>query len=287
MRDLLVSHLASPQSDGFVQDGYVYHKTSNTNLRGIEELKEAATEILARIKVMRVVDLVGVIEAIHEVGEICKKSEECLAFPGMSTQDQQKGRTEIPSSQDEEETTLDNVEPSTEHRSSHRVPKRPSHMVLIDNITNHASVELSCNQVAGQALLTTCMRSLRRITKQYNLCAIVINSIIGTRLHEGPQTFNSVQEQVSIFTSVYGKPALGKTFAHLIDTSLLISKVPASKKDAERAMNQVDGPKRSWKSLLVMEVLYDRYGDREGRWGAFDVREGLELVSAHETISTR
>jgi len=30
-------------------------------------------------------------------------------------------------------------------------------------------------------------------------------------------------------------------------------------------------------SAGILEVLKDRYGDREGEWGAFEITEGVEL----------
>ena len=287
IRDLVMSRLVSSRKESFVEDGYVYHKAPSEALPDLEKLREAVTKALNRIQVMRVVDLIGVIEAIHEIGETCEKGLVHPAARHKPTERLQKISAEISSSQDDEgegedERTHDSIDTSTEHQTSHQPQTGQSYMLLIDNIANHASAELSNNQIGGQALLTTCMRSLRWVTKRHNLCTIVINSVVGTHLHDGPRTPYSIPEQVSIFTSVYGKPALGKTFAHLIDTSLLISKIPASKADAERATNEKsDRQKGSWRSLLVMEVLYDRHGGREGRWGAFDIKDGLELVSGY------
>ena len=283
MRDLVVSRLTCDLNESYEQNGYVYRKASSELLARDEHLREMATEVLSRIKVMRVVDLTGIIESIHEVGAACEKSRASCATNSLSVprKELQEMESEIPNSQDDEEEALLDEQDAESDNQTLIAPARPIEMLVIDKIANHAGAELSNNRFDGRDLLTTCMRSLRSITKQHNLCTIVINDIVGTKPYNGQRSAYALPEQVSIFTSVLGKPALGKTFAHLVDTSLLISKIPARKEDARLAMNEEKNRQKvAWKSVLVLEVLYDRHGSREGQWSAFDVVNGLDLVSS-------
>lgn len=86
-----------------------------------------------------------------------------------------------------------------------------------------------------------------------------------------------MQENVSVFASTMGKPALGRTYANLIDTSIFISKVPKTKDDAEMAYGGGERDPARWKNACVLEVVRDRYGEREGRWVAFEIVNGFEI----------
>jgi len=51
---------------------------------------------------------------------------------------------------------------------------------------------------------------------------------------------------------------LGKTYAYLLDTSLFLSRGPSGD----------EGSVGRDEETVVLEVLYDRFGGREGRWVA-------------------
>ena len=81
-------------------------------------------------------------------------------------------------------------------------------------------------------------------------------------------------DNASIFASSSGKPALGRTYTYLVDTSILLSSIPKTQEDAEEAFG---GGIRRYTSIGILEVLKDRYGEREGEWGAFEIVERVEL----------
>lgn len=108
------------------------------------------------------------------------------------------------------------------------------------------------------------------MTTSHNLCAILLNTLVTYRVDTTPTP--------SIFTSVTARPALGKTFTYCLDVHLLVSRVPKGVGDAKSvyaASQQVGEGRKSetrqaqWVS--VVEVLQDRYGDRTGRFGIFDI----------------
>lgn len=119
------------------------------------------------------------------------------------------------------------------------------------------------------------MRSLHQLTKRRHSCTLILNSAVGlrsqeTRYHRRPD------DQASVFASVPGKPALGKHFSFLVDTSIFLSTIPRSKDDADIAYGDVrEG--RQFNEFGVIEVLKDRHGGTEGRWSAFTIEKSTEL----------
>ena len=229
--------------------------------------------MLDRVKVMRVFDFAGVIEAIGEVGTLCEETErEKLARAEEGTKVQPE-LNEIASSQLDDNVGIDDDENNTSPPQS-TVQHAGIGMIIIDNIANPVSAVMSQNQTEAQALLTTSFRSLRLLTMTHDLCTIVVNAAVGLASSHYPRR---PEENVSIFASTKGKPALGKTYAYLVDTSIFLSQVPKTRKDAETAYGQGQGDKRQWQDVGIFEVLKDRLGAREGRWGAFEMRDGLGL----------
>lgn len=128
-------------------------------------------------------------------------------------------------------------------------------------------------------MLTALMRSLHHLTLRYQIITILINSIVGIQTSSRSQQ-RRAEDDVSIFASTVGKPALGKFFAHSVDTSLLLSTIPTTKRDAEIACGgERAGAKFS--SAGVLEVLKDRYGSRADGWAAFHIQNGTEILSIH------
>ena len=124
----------------------------------------------------------------------------------------------------------------------------------------------------------TFMRSLDHLTTRHQVCTLLINAAVGLSPSSNPTYQRGPEDNASVFTSTLGRPALGKMFAHLIDTSLFLSSIPKSKSDAERAYGGTGSSDVQWKSLNILEVLKDRHGSREGRWAAFDIVNGVELM---------
>lgn len=119
------------------------------------------------------------------------------------------------------------------------------------------------------------MRSLHHLTKRRHTCTLILNTAVGLR-SQNAQYLRKADEQVSIFASTPSKPALGKHFAYLIDTSIFLSTLPRLKDDADAAYGD-SREDRNFEKAGIIEVLKDRYGTREGRWGAFKVDAGIGL----------
>lgn len=150
-------------------------------------------------------------------------------------------------------------------------------MVSRDSIsdpTSYTPAEFSL----GQALLSCFMRSLRHITGRRHICTLLINTSVGLNPSSNPSYRRKLDDNASIFMSTEGKPALGKSFAYLIDTSIFLSTIPKGRRDAEVAYGGEEEASH-WEKVGIVEVLKDRYGTREGRWAAFESVSGIGIRS--------
>ena len=230
---------------------------------------QEATRILDRVKVMRVFDLAGVAEAIGEVGEIIEVTKS-----STEQEDARRGRrTEIGDSEDE----ADEHELGEIKTPSQKEVNSAAGMVIIDTITNVASAMISKNQIQGQALLASLMRSLSHLTALNRLCTILINAAVGINPLKPPEYRRHLEDNVSIFSSTMGKPALGKTFTYLIDLSIFLTSVPKTTADAVAAYGDKSRAD-TWTNAVVMEVLKDRRGGREGRWAGYEIVSNVKLL---------
>jgi len=100
--------------------------------------------------------------------------------------------------------------------------------------------------------------------------------MVGVQTSSNLQYRRRPEENVSIFASIIGKPALGKTFAHLVDTSILLSTIPETRRDAERAYG-TDSGDPDYSSASVLEVLTDRSGSQAEKWAVFHIKKGMEI----------
>jgi len=89
--------------------------------------------------------------------------------------------------------------------------------------------------------------------------------MVGVQTSSNLQYRRRPEENVSIFASIIGKPALGKTFAHLVDTSILLSTIPQPRRDAD------------YSSAGVLEVLTDRNGFQAEHWAVFHITGGTSI----------
>ena len=126
----------------------MYEKVSGeVQVESLDLLRAKATDMLDRVKVMRVFDFAGMIEAITEVGELCLQN-------GQSHREVETTRVleieEVANSEDEEDeiTILDDPEdPLSNHKE--RVSDEGLGMILIDSIATLVSTEMSKNQTEG------------------------------------------------------------------------------------------------------------------------------------------
>lgn len=272
LRDVLVFRLkARHQRQSYRQSGYVYEKTSLPTGSFVEE----ATAMLDRVKVMRAFDLAGVIEAVSEVGQMTERASQA-SVNKIKERRQEIGDSEDESDADEKDLVTEPLSSDRKQATDH--DNGQIGMIIIDTIANVVSSLISKSQTTGQALLVSFMRTLSRLTMRHQICTILINAAVGVVTSSTNSSYKRrPEDNVSIFASTMGKPALGKTFTYLIDTSIFVSMVPNRTEDAAIAFGE-DGSGRAWRKAIVLEVIKDKCGAREGRWAAFEILEGIKIV---------
>lgn len=254
-------------------------------------VKAEAVLVLERVRIMKAFDFVGMMECIAELRENLATGQQMGSRQDSELESKQKEipgpRGTVGDSEDEDDM-LDDIGPASPEKPSLPPPKtagpeettptdQPQHLLVIDNITYVASPIIKNSHVQGQALLTTFMRSLTHLTRAYDVCAI---------LHNATMTYQpkaTTEPTPSIFSSCTLRPALGKSFAYLLDTHLLLHRVPLTAADAKSVYAAHSAiPKSSQKLASVLEVLQDRHSDRVGHWSAFrtDADGNLSGVSA-------
>ena len=180
LRDIIVRRLAalSPSSSNrptYRERGYVYEKVDggerHDEAEGVEALRAKAAVMLDRIKVMRVFDFAGVVEAVGEVGEMCegyeKAREEASRVDrrsqpaGASEGDGKARREEVGDSEDDDHDNnhnkineLDTCVAKPEHtpdlaRGTSIDDTDKIRMLVIDNIATVVSPMMARNQTEG------------------------------------------------------------------------------------------------------------------------------------------
>lgn len=275
----------------------------------IEDAEKTAEKALERVKILRVFDFVGVVEAVCELSEELRnehsseKDENNRAQSKPNPPPQRKPRTEIADSDEEDDsdeeemlftpTRLSN-KPSPPQTTSH--PLRGIGMIVVDNLTHPLNPILKTNYTRAQSLLTTFLTSLRHLTSTHTIATLLLNTASAPKFYNNnnnnsninappqstwipdplsaPPTFS---DQVSIFPSMGVRPALGKTFAYQLDLHLLVSSLPKRRGDAEVV---VGGRSGRAEVVGVIEVLGDRGDERVGMWSAFVIDKNGSLKEA-------
>ncbi|KAK4988420.1 hypothetical protein LTR50_003934 [Elasticomyces elasticus] len=263
-----------------------------------DDIPAHAVEALQRVKISRVFDFVGVMEAVGEFEEAMTggsqhRRQRSGTDDGVRNETRPRPRGTIGDSQaeGEDEDEMLNDLPTPRTQTTDATPARQDEsakdseeedmtggMLVIDSLDHVVGPMTKRDYVQGQALLTSFLRSLNRVTETHGLLTLLLNAATtyGTGAAQGPSLQSAPGRHFdtpSVFASTALRPALGKTFPYFVDVSLLVSRLPRTARDAGMAYGDGDGKGASW--VNVVEVLSDRYEGRVGRWACFVVdREG-------------
>lgn len=113
----------------------------------------------------------------------------------------------------------------------------------------------------GQAQLASFGQSLRRLVENWKVCVLLINGVVGAG-HAAPRYPTGGNGRSSIFEMITAQPALGKSYAALVDLSLYSSRVPNEILQTQERFDQKS-------QISILEVLQDRKGRRGGNWALF------------------
>lgn len=293
---LIATHLSSEE----YAEATVIDTTNSFDVRGLHQVlagrlkvdgqcnteaaREKAVAVLRRVRIMKAFDFVGLTECVAELREHLE-DRTADAPPGSPPLVQQQQQPKLPrgtvgDSEDEDEV-LDSPSPPNPPRTGQPTPaavlqaEQTSTLLVIDSITHVTAPLLKKSNTQGQALLTSFMRSLANLTRAHRLCTLVHNA--ASSYTPAPGTSNSgnaavaAEDRPSIFSSCMLRPALGRSFAYLLDVHLLLHRVPLEAEDAKAVYGtHASGrPAGQRKVVSVLEVLADRQGSRLGRWAAF------------------
>lgn len=287
---LIATHLLeSPQCEATIIDmtnSFDVRRLHKRLVSGLQErnngddAKAEAVQVLERVRIMKAFDFVGMMECVAELRESLetREQEKSQQGPGFSSHEQKAPapRGTVGDSEDEDDM-LDDIEPVLLEKPpppkvtepEEKPPEDdPQPLLVIDNITYVASpiIKNSHSHVQGQALLAAFMRSLAHLTRAHDICTLLHNAVMTY------QPKSSTEPTPSIFSSCTVRPALGKSFAYLLDVHLLLHRVPLTAADAKSIYAAHSAiPKSNQKMASVLEVLQDRHSDRIGHWSAFKV----------------
>ena len=241
--------------------------------------KGQAVQVLDRVRIMKAFDFVGMTECVAELRgslESCEQETSQREPEFSSKEPGAPGPRGTVSDSEDEADMLDDIAPTPPNTPPPPSPKptepedippeaHPQHLLVIDNITYVASPIIKTSHVQGQALLATFMRSLAHLTLAQHICTILHNAVM-TYQPKSPNT----EPTPSIFSSCTLRPALGRSFAYLLDTHLLLHRPPLTAADAKSVYAAHSAiPKSNERMASVLEVLQDRHSDRVGHWSAF------------------
>lgn len=168
LRDLMVSRLMkrSRQLD-YQQVGHVYEPLQ-AEAKASDDIIVEATSLLDHVKVMRVFDFAGVIEAVNEIGEMWEREVDHVDdHPAVSPReesriiDDSEGDEVSFSNENENERENEQLN-STRAANYHEESNRKSGyvcMIVIDTMTNVVSSMISGNQVQGTLMVDAPIRA--------------------------------------------------------------------------------------------------------------------------------
>lgn len=273
----LVSHLlSSPSVTATVIDTALsfdvrkLHQLLVSRLRGQVAAEQLAMQALERLNIMKVFDFEGLAESILELRSSLEGDPRNAQRP-MTGQKPPRGT--IGDSEDEDEM-LDSPSPPPELQVrlfSSNTDKylNTNGLLIIDSISQVAAPMMRNRYVEGQALLISFMRSLTHLTRANGLLTIMLN--------DATTRPNDKDELPSIFTICKARPALGRSFEHMLDTHLLVHRASATTTNQQLGRSQSTTKAGGSKIVSVAEVLQNRHGGALGRWVAFTADEGGDL----------
>lgn len=288
----------------------------------IGDVDECATTVLDRIKIIRVFDIQGAVEAVAEVRDELEAGNMSNESRGVSTAYPAIIR-DSQADEDEKDMLLDMdaVSPSTSssgvdlpsgegktnafaRKEAPNAFGQGSKLLVIDDLTSLIAPALRADYVEGQALLSTILRSLRHLHTTHGASTILLNAITGLRRNPHPTNNEIHPERTvletsrSVFASTQIKPSLGPALDQELDAHLLLHTVPATAEDAKADMvaSRIEGRGlrdeqarsqvlSSVRRVHVVEVLLDRQGPRTGRIGFFGVEDNGTMSNAFTTSS--
>ena len=150
LRDILALRLrAQRQRTRHQQSGYVYAKQPADSEPVTEELAQESTLLLDRVKLMRVFDVAGLVEAVGEIAESCESVAEVSVETG-SLRREVIADSQDDLSEDAGSEGLDTKEPAERLALKHNDTRYGKvGMVIIDTVADIFGPLMAKSQVQG------------------------------------------------------------------------------------------------------------------------------------------
>ncbi|EWC43436.1 hypothetical protein DRE_07577 [Drechslerella stenobrocha 248] len=144
-------------------------------------------------------------------------------------------------------------------------------LLIVDSMSRPTEGLLEANEVTGHAALTRLSRTFRSLARDRDMAVLLLSSPVLPPMGKVREQKDIYARHMSVFAGIQPTYGLAHTINNSVDLSLL----------ASRYLTDGAAARRRWSAgqeTLVVEVISERHGDAAGRWGAFTVKDGTELV---------
>ncbi|TGO09858.1 hypothetical protein BTUL_0152g00130 [Botrytis tulipae] len=275
------------------------------------DIQKEVNALLELVAISRVFDIEGLWEVLSELGrpnDLSRNNGDDQEMPTTipsRTSKPVEGKTEplhtipdeICDSEDEDiELTPPPPPPPVKPPAPTSNSTETSPEILIIDSMHHLITHLFTHseKISAHNLLSLLSRTFHTLTRTQNILTILHNTTTSTKstfANQHPSRQPSPPTIQSIFTSTAQKPSLGRIFDDFLNLHIMISKLPKKREDAEMLYARDDNTSHVGNEdvaySFVFEVLRDecpvlggerklgrRFGDREQRWGVFEMGDG-------------
>ncbi|KAF1816547.1 hypothetical protein P152DRAFT_127479 [Eremomyces bilateralis CBS 781.70] len=221
------------------------------------------TGLLARIRIIRVFDHIGIQEALDEV----------------------KATHDMPDPKDNTRGPADKVEGKVD-------------FVVIDNLSNCFTPLIKTGYTSGNAVLSSFLRSLNALCRSHSVTVVVINTALPPRrpgfstystlptaifsddsAQQASFSLDNIRPTSSVFSTraAQAQPALGRALQRFASLHIFMHAAASTRGDraaddhAHSGFHGTGYIGSSGSYHLVVEVIGDKSGGRRGRWDAFRI----------------
>jgi hypothetical protein len=246
--------------------------------------QQRAMEALERVKMMKVFNFAGLMEAIEETNitmqplgsnVIEEHIEDVIpqgTIPDSENEEEEDELVKSPSRQDQADETSKKASkaPAGQSPRAHR-----SNLIIVEDISQVIGPLLRSNYTHGQAQLDRLTKSLEWLTKHHKTCTVLF-----ARASSRPA--QETDHQLSQFATCSLRPTLGDHFGYLIDLHIFRYALPIAEmtRRGESRREEI-GMRPGSEPVEILEVVEDRYGGRVGRWAAVRHDNHGTLYDAH------
>lgn len=240
-------------------------QASSQTLQGLSqpEIKTATRKAMNSISVLRVTNMEGIMDALSEIDKTLEQPSRSMNAPTRAPEPRNEAsqRDEIPDSDDDGDAILSPPPSPAREPSAGKDDADPAHPLLIIPSAHQIFTDLLRGASArGHALSAHFRRRLRGLAASHNATVLLFNVTVGAAA-SAEQVDGGGDERAgaSAFALLAAmRPALGRTYASVLDLSVLAAQW--------RGHGAREG---RWS----VEVLFDGVGKRRGRWVMVDVRD--------------